>query len=430
MRPVFTSNIAATLTIAGAAIGLGNVWRFPYMMGTHGGGAFLLVYLTFTLLIAVPALMAEWSLGRSARGGTITAFAGSFGRWGRPLAYVLIAGIAISGSYYLVIVGNIAYAAYFSIAHGFSGSNSSGFDQGLVNGLLQYSFALLCLLGVLTVAWCGVREGIERVSKAIVPLFFLVMLYLIVHTLRLDGAIGLMIDYLRPDFGKINSVSLMAALGQAVFSVGLGGTVMLIYGSYLPKDTNLLRAASGAVAADTSAALLASLFIFPTLLIYGINPEAGPTLLFETLPSLFGEMSGGRVLGSFFLVALFLIAFLSGLAALEVIIGSVADDIQRWGLTRERCIILFGVIEVILIALPALKPETISLLDMIFGTGMLATGCALSVIALTWFSHRTSVIEQLGLSPTLSGILFVWLRYAVPLVFIVLLFNYALSLFL
>jgi len=428
LRPLFTSNLAATLTVAGAAIGLGNVWRFPYMMGSYGGGAFLLVYLLLTLLIAVPALMAEWSLGRAARGGTVTAFTYAFGRWGRPLGYLLVAGITISGSYYIVIVANIGYSAYFSIAHGFGGERNANFVSGLGNGPLQYAWAIATLGAILFVAWRGVREGIERVSRLIVPFFFLVMLYLVFHTLRLEGAVDLMLNYLKPDFSKLNGESFLAALGQAVFSVGLGGTVMLIYGSYLPENTRLLSAASGAVAADTGAALLASLFIFPTLLVYGVSPESGPTLLFETLPALFGEMPGGRVLGSFFLLALFLVAFLSGLAALEVIIGSISDDIDKLGLNRNQCVGIFGALELVIIALPALRPEVIGTLDMIFGTGMLALGCALSVIGLTWFLQRTTAVTQLRLGTTASGLMYWWLRFVVPLVFIVLLGNYLLSL--
>ena len=312
-RQQFSSGLTAILTMAGAAIGLGNIWRFPYMMGSYGGSAFLLVYLLFVVLLAIPAMSGEWALGRRARGGTITAFALAFGPVrGRWVGYLLVTGMTFSTSYYLIVIGNVAYTAWFSTTSGFGPETNAEFLQNLGNRSLQYGISLGVLAGILWVAFKGLNDGIERVSKWFVPFFFVVILYLIFITLRLDGAVEKMAVFLQPDFSRLTLTSIFAALGQAAFSVGLGGTIMVVYGSYLREDTPLLKGACVTAFADTGAALLAALFIFPTILVFGIAPQAGPTLLFETLPHLFSLMEGGRLIGSFFLVALLMVAFLSG----------------------------------------------------------------------------------------------------------------------
>lgn len=427
-RPQFSSRLTAILCIAGAAIGLGNVWRFPYMMSSYGGSAFLLIYLMFVILIAIPAVMSEWSLGRHTRGGSITAFSKTIGpKAGRAIGYTLVGGILISASYYIVVIGNIAFTTLFSLKHGFSADTLPLFQSQLSDGPYQSFYALLVLAAILLVCYSGVNKGIERVSTLFVPFFFLIILYLIYSTFQLEGASDKAIEYLKPDFSAIDFSTLFAALGQAVFSLGLGGTVMLVYGSYLPDDSPLLPSALSAALADTGAALLAALFIFPTMLVFAIDPESGPRLLFHTLPNLFGQMAGGRILGSAFLVALLLVAFLSGVAALEVIIASISDDKSALKLGRQRSILVFGVVEAIFVAAVAMNPDWIAILDLIFGTGMLAAGCAASVIALAWCCQRALVFKQLGLHNDRGRYLYFWLRWVIPCIFLLIFIGYLLN---
>ena len=413
-RAQFTSSVAAFLTMAGAAIGLGNIWRFPYMMGEYGGSAFFLIYLVFIVLIATPALAGEWALGRHTGGGTITALASALGaRFGRSLGYVFTLAMLFSASYYLVIIGNVGYMSWISISTGFGGPQRALFLEGLGNASLQYPISLLVLSLILVVTFKGLKQGIERVSKLFVPIFFVVILYLIYVTLRLDNAIVHMKTFVQPDFSQINSVSVFAALGQAVFSVGLGGTIMVVYGSYLQREIPLLRAAAATAFTDTSAALLASLFIFPTILVYGISPSAGPTLLFESMSQLFAQMDSGRLIGSFFLLALLLVAFLSGVAALEVVIASISDDSDKNKLGRGKTICIFGAVEAVLMLLPALKPQSIAILDLLFGSGMLALGSLSAIVGLSWFLGKGALITEFG-DGRLANILFIWLRWVVP----------------
>jgi NSS family neurotransmitter:Na+ symporter len=201
---------------------------------------------------------------------------------------------------------------------------------------------------------------------------------------------------------------------------------MLVYGSYLSPDAPVARTAFAAVFADTSAALMAALFIFPTILVFGLDPESGPRLLFETLPSLFGQMDAGRLLGSFFLLAFFLVAFLSGLAAFEVVVSSISDDASLHGLDRKKCIIIFGLIEFLLMAFPAFNPDIIATLDLIFGTGLQATGCAMAIIALTWFITRQKVIAQLALGK-FTPLVYAWLKWVIPVVFFIIILGFIFS---
>lgn len=413
------------LCIAGAAIGLGNVWRFPYMMSSYGGSAFLIIYLVFVILIAIPAVMAEWSLGRHTRGGSITAFSKTLGpRLGRVVGYTLVTGITVSASYYIVVIGNIAFTTYYSVSNGFTGQAFSQFQNDLNNTQLQAFSSLAVLAGILWVTYKGVNKGIERVSNIFVPFFFIIILYLIYSTFQLEGSTEKMIEYMQADFSQIGWNTMFAALGQAVFSVGLGGTVMLVYGSYMPDDIALLPSACTAAFADTGAALLAALFIFPTMLVFSIDPESGPRLLFETLPNLFSQMAGGRILGSAFLIALFLVAFLSGLAALEVIIASISDDDGALNISRTQCIIVFGLCESIFVTAVAFNPEWIEILDLIFGTGMLAAGCAAAVIAFAWFIPKAEGLAQLQLSPALGNALHISLRWVIPSAFFIIFIGY------
>lgn len=416
-RQQFTSSLMAVTAMVGAAVGLGNVWRFPYMMGSNGGSAFFLVYLLFIVLLAIPAMCGEWTLGRLARGGTISAFILGFGpRWGRLVGYTLTLGMLFIASYYLIVVANVGYTAWFSTFQGFGEHNTPVYLRGLSNNALQYGVSLLVLMSTLWITSKGLNKGIERLSNLVVPLFFGTLIYLIYTTLRLEGASEKMLIFLEPDFSRLSASSIFAALGQAAFSVGLGGMVMVVYGSYLQPGMPLLPGAWATAAADTGAALLASLFIFPTILVFGIAPEAGPTLLFQTLPQLFGQMDGGRLIGSCFLLALFPITVLTGVALLEVVIGSMSDDSVFNGLDRRRCIFIFGSAEVVLMLVPAFIPGAIGIMDLIFGSALLALGCALAMIALGWGLEKSELLAQFGNGITASPLIF-WLRWVVPVAF-------------
>ena len=413
MREVFSSRVATVLTMIGVAVGLGNVWRFPYMMGTHGGSAFLVVYLGFVLAFAIPAVTAEWSLGRQTRHGPLGAFEQAFGPAGKWVGLLLLTTVLIANSYYVVVVANVAFSAGFSLLLGFSDATLPTYQTGLANGGLQAGIGLLVIAVAVWVLYRGLVRGIERVSKLFVPLFGVVIVTLIVLALRLPGALQALGDFLHPDFSLLSGTSIFAAMGQAFFSLSLGGTFYLIYGSYLRDDANIPAMALATGLGDASAALLAALFIVPTTLVLGLDMQSGPSLIFETLPRMFAEIPAGRLIGTAFLSALWMMAFLSSLAAFQVIVGALTDSFR---FSRGAAALMVGAADAVLMLPSAFRPSIIGTLDLIFGSGMQLLGSGLTIVALFWgcgklvaaaqiFGERRSNVRACYLN---------WLRFAVP----------------
>jgi len=409
------------LTMIGLAVGLGNVWRFPYMMGSYGGSAFLLIYLAFTLLLAAPALSAEWALGRATRAGPPDVYRQVFGnRFGWLLGGLLLVTVLVADSYYLVVIGQILITAVWSMGPGFGDSRIAAFQATLGNGALQFGVAAGLLVLSLWIIDRGVRHGIEATSRWIVPGFVVVMVYLIGVALNLPGAGTALAGFLRPDFGALNAGDVFAALGQAFFSLGLGGTFHVVYGSYLGRGTPVVGNASLAALGDISAALLASLFIVPVALVFALDLAQGPSLIFDTLPRLFAQLPGGGWPGGLFLLALTAVALLSNIAALEVARAALA---RRWPGHRRRIIAGLLGIELLLIAPVAFDNNLIGILDLVFGSGMQLAGGLAAVVALGWGLGRTRAAAALfgESSPAWGGLYTQWLRWVVPLVLLAIL---------
>lgn len=421
----FQSRLTALLTMAGVAIGLGNVWRFPYMMGQNGGSAFLVLYLLMVLLFAVPALCAEWSLGRHARSGTIGAFNLAFGpRAGPILGGLLVFGILVADSYYMVVVGNILFSAGWSVGAGFGKDDLEAFSATLGRPGVQYASALVVLVAAAWIIHRGLRRGIEAVSRVFVPFFGAVMLYLVVQTLMIEDALPRLASFLAPDFTRIGPRELFAALGQACFSLGVGGTFMVIYGSYLKDDDPILPGALGTGALDAGAAVLAGLFIVPAVLAFGLDLAAGPRLIFNTLPELFAVMPLGRVSGSLFLLALTLMAFLSAIAGLVVCLGGL-EYLSGGRVSRTRLLLGLAGIEALLMLPSAVWPSLIGHLDLVFGSGMQIFGAMLAVAAVAW-AVRPSLLQHADttLPGPVHGWFMAWLRWVVPPAFAAILILY------
>lgn len=388
-RPQFSSRLVTVLTMAGVAIGLGNIWRFPYMMGANGGSAFLLTYLLFMLLLAVPAMLAEWQLGRVTRLGPIGAFKAAFGpRLGTLIGYAILINMVILVSYYLLIIGGVVLSTFWAALRGFADDQMAAYASTMQHSGLQYGIALGLLVASMLVLARGLHGGIETASRFIVPLFLLAAILLAVRALMLPDAFSALAEYLRPDFTALTPGVLFAALGQVCFSVGLGGAAFVIYGSYLRDDDSLVGEATATAGLDVGAALLASLFMVPAALAFGIDLTAGPTLIFETLPRLFAEFPGGRLFAVIFLGALSLVAFLSSLAALEAVVSGLAE--AHPNISRRHWLLIIGGIEMVAIVPSVLHPPLIGTLDMIFGSGVLITGSLLAVLGTGWMLRRAS----------------------------------------
>ncbi len=410
----------------GVAVGLGNVWRFPYMMGKYGGSAFLFIYLLFTVLFALPALIGEMGLGRATRKGILGAFEESLGpNLGKWVGFLLLFTVTIASSYYVVVIANVLFTAGFSVLFGFSIDSMQGFEGQLGNGYLQYAIVLGTLLICMLVLGRGLRRGIEWVSKLFVPVFLLIILYLIVNAFSLEGAKAQFLDFLRPDFAALTAKDIFAALGQAFYSLSLGGTFMVMYGSYIKSEETLPKLALWTGVGDVGAALLAGLFIVPTVLVFGLDMTAGPQLIFVTLPHLFMEMPGGAWIGFLFMTVLAMVAILSLIGALEAAIGTIVEiPWVRWN--RRQVLIGMGLLQAVLAFPSAMQPNLIGWLDLIFGSGMQVLGSALALIAFTWGIGRLRASKELLSihSFTQSSFFFQWIKWGVPLVLFIVLVGY------
>lgn len=425
-RQIFSSRISSILTLMGVSIGLGNVWRFPYMMGNYGGSAFLFVYVIFTVLFAIPALMAEMSLGQLSRKGTLHALRMGFGRnAGNLFGYILLVVITISGSYYAIIVANVFFTALFSIAVGFYPESIDTYRSLLSIGLFQYGLTLTIIAVSLFVIHKGLTSGIERISKIVMPLFFIALFYMIVHVVMLPGAVAKGIEFLQPDWSLLGSTEIFAAMGQAFFSVGLGGTFVVVYSGFFKKNENIPTVALFTGFGDVSASVLISLFLIPAILFFGFDMTAGPTLIFQTLPQLFDSMPGGRWVGSLFMAAIFIVAFLSLVAAYQVPYTCIYFEKPQ--INKTKLLVVLGILQAILALPSSLYPHIIGALDLIFGSGMQVIGSGLSILGLTWGISRLTTMVQMFQTEhhrTWQAATYLWIKWAIPIALLAVLAGY------
>ncbi len=423
-RERFTGRWGVVFALLGVAVGLGNVWRFPYMMGLYGGAAFLLIYLLVVALFGIPALAAELALGRATREGPLMAYSAARLRAGPSIGTVLFIGVGMAMSYYLVVVGWIV--AYLVISIAYSLGASEDFSAGTfswlqVNWHVQVACAIVVAAGSAEVVSRGVKRGIERASTFFVPVFACLMVLLAVRSVTLPGA-GEGIRYLfTPHWDELRESgalagTVLAATGQAFFSLGLGGTFFVIYGSYLKAEESLPRRALGTAVGDVAASMLAAFAVIPAVFATGLSPTSGPALLFEVLPEACLRMPGGALFAVMFFAGLGCVAFLSGVAAVEVLVGSLVD---RWGVPRRRA--AWGVcMGLVIVGLPATwSLDYLFISDQIWGSTMQPLGSVIAVVALTWGIGRRRAVAQLaaegGELPGWVSAWYYWLRYVVPL---------------
>jgi NSS family neurotransmitter:Na+ symporter len=423
-RPVFSSRWKTVFTMVGVAVGLGNAWRFPYMMGSYGGSAFLFWFLFFVFFLGIPAIAGEWALGRVTRKGPIGAFTQVLGRRGMPLGVMLFAVVGLADAYYLLVIGYIVYTASFALVKGFDDGHMVTYSEGMANGWLQYVITLVLLAITLWVLRRGLRKGIEQVSTFFIPSFALVVVVLIIYVLTMDGAIGHLGDFMKLDPDELKRPStIFAAMGQAVFSLSLGGTFYVIYGSYLREDEKLPLAAVFTGLGDAGAALLASLFIVPAVLVFGLEMNQGPTLIFDTLPRLAVVMPAGRVTAALFLIVLGLVAFLSNLGALQVVLDGL---MEAAGLSQGKALCWIGCVLTIAILPVALRPSLIGILDLVLGSGMQVFGSGAAILVLGFGLGRAKALKAIfGEEPPFYGkALVLWLRWVIPLMMLITLVLY------
>jgi neurotransmitter:Na+ symporter, NSS family len=342
-REQWGSKLGFVLAAAGSAVGLGNIWRFPYITGQNGGAAFVLLYLALVFVIGFSVMLAEIAIGRNAQLNAV----GSFrkikgGMWPLVGWMGVIAGFIIL-SYYGVIAGwTMAYilksftGLMGAAAEGTAGDVFGGF---ITNTAQAIAWQALFMVITIYIVYKGIGGGIEKYCKVLMPALFLILLVLIVRAVTLPGAGEGISFYLKPDFSKLTAGAMGSALGQAFFSLSLGMGCMITYGSYLGKKEMLPGAAIQVCFLDSLVAFLAGLVIFPAVFAFGLDAGAGPGLTFITLPNVFAQMPGGAVWSAMFFLLLFVAALTSAISLLEVVAAYFIDE-MKW--TRSKAAWVMG----------------------------------------------------------------------------------------
>ncbi|MFC5589346.1 sodium-dependent transporter [Sporosarcina soli] len=325
------SKVGFVLAAAGSAIGLGAIWKFPYVAGTGGGGAFLLIFLLFTLLLGVPLLIGEFILGRKSQSDAITTYKlfapqtnwHLTGRIGVVISFLVL-------SFYSVVGGWIILYLFKAVTGGISGLSEEQFGP-LFGGIIADPIStligqLLFMLMTIIVVAQGIQKGIEVASKIMMPVLFILFVLIVIRSLTLDGAMEGVRFLLVPDFTQLTSESILFALGQAFFTLTLGASVMVTYASYLPKTQNLPGSAFSIITMNIIIVLLAGLAIFPGVFSFGFEPDAGPTLIFTVLPAVFNQLPFGILFFIAFLILFLFAALTSAFSMIEIIVATMTKN--------------------------------------------------------------------------------------------------------
>lgn len=452
LREQFGTRLGFILVSAGCAIGLGNVWRFPYITGQYGGAAFVVMYIVFLIAFSLPVLVMEFSMGRGSRKSMARAFdvlepAGSkwhFAKW------ISLVGCYLLMMFYTVVAGWMIAYVFKSAAGAFVDAGTSRvadvFSSMLADPVeVVFWMAVAIVFGLLCTR-AGLQKGVERVTKVMMVCLFAVMLVLAVRSVTLDGAEEGLAFYLIPDFGKVFAgdtlaqqvgsfgTAAYAAMSQSFFTLSLGIGSMMIFGSYIGKDRSLTGETWHIGVLDTMVALVAGLIIFPACFAFGVEPGSGPSLVFITLPGVFNQMPGGQLWCTLFFVFMSFAALSSIIGVFENIIAFTMD---QWGLTRRWAVAINGVM-LVLLSLPCALGYNLwsgftvpgigdiqSLEDFILSNNMLPIGALVILLFCTtkrgwgWDSFLAEADSGTGLK--FPAQLRIYVKYVVPALIVVVL---------
>jgi neurotransmitter:Na+ symporter, NSS family len=436
-RDGFSSKFGVIAAAAGSAVGLGNVWRFPYLMGENGGAAFLILYLAIVFGIGLSVMLSEFIIGRAAQKNTY----GSFKELspGKPwflVGYMGIIAAFVILSFYTTIAGWTLHYIYLSISDYFTGKTPDELQSSFVifteSNVMPVIWQITFILLTAWIVYFGIQKGIEKYSKILMPALFIILIILAVKSLTLNNAIQGVNFMFNPDFSKINSTVFLNALGQAFFSLSVGMGALITYGSYINKKNNLTATSITVSITDTAVAILAGIVIFPAVFSFGLSPEEGPGLAFVVLPNIFQQMTGGVFFSLLFFILLAIAALTSTISLLEVIVAYFIEEIK---LSRIRAIILSSITITIIGAICTLSFGLLrnyqivgrtffEIMDFFASNILLPFGGLLIVIYVGWFMNKRIVKSEITNNGELRGRFFflflIIIRYIAPIaVFIV-----------
>lgn len=433
-REQFGSRIAFVLASMGGAIGLGNVWKFPYMVGKYGGAAFIVVYLIALLFIGAPILMTEFAIGRKTGNSYTSAL--KILRPGTKWHYVGIIGVialVLTLGFYGGIAGWTVAYLFKSIAGTFTGMSADqvgGVFGTFITDPVQVILWLAVMIGITTfVVMKGVNGGIEKVCNILLPVLFIMIVALAIRSVMLPGSGAGVEFYLKPDFSLITGEVVVAAVSQAFFTLGVGCGNLVVYGSYLDKSKTIGSSTLMVAIGDTMAAVLFGFIIFPACAAYGIEGSMGPPLVFITLPAIFAQMKGGTIFATVFFLLLFFACLTSTICIMEAIVGYAVDE---WKIERKKATIGVAVVEFVVGALMMLSFGVLSGIsifgrsifdftnDVLVSAILLPLGGLLMVLLVGWVLKPKAILDEINIG---DGIKFnkyytVTIKYIAPIAII------------
>src|SRR6056297_968905 len=415
-RDSFGSKFGAIAAAAGSAIGLGNIWRFPYVVGENGGGAFLFIYLAFIFAIGIPVMLSEFTIGRKAQRNPFGAFRKLAP--GKPWYLVGLMGVVAAFmilAFYTAVAGWTLEYIYQSIINGFAGKNPGQIDlmfetfRGGSFRPIIWFVVFMFFTGYIVVA--GVKNGIEKYAKILMPVLLVLIIVMCIRSVTLPGA-GEGLEFLfKPDFSKITANTILEALGQAFFSLSIGMGTLITYGSYISKKEDLGGTAVSVSLADTFIAILAGVAIFPAVFAFNIEPTAGEGLVYKTLPNIFQQMPGGYYFSLLFFILLGVAALTSTISVLEVIVAYFAEELN---MTRKRATILASLSVSVLGLMAVMSWGTLAdfeifgmhvfgILDFTSANILLPLGGLFIVLFVGWYLGASRTKEELSNQGTLKA---------------------------
>lgn len=444
----WTSRRAFLLATIGAAVGLGNLWRFPFIAGQNGGAGFVLLYLGFVFLLGLPIMIGEMILGRRGQQSAVGTMSrlveqGDYAPFWKSIGWLSVGLPFLGLTYYSVVAAWALDYLGLAVTGAFSGMTGEEAQQNFAfqigQPIRQLVLHGLFILSVVVVVSRGLHSGIERISKIAMPALFFILVGLVVYNLIAADFSAAVRFLFTPDFSRIGTEAVLMALGQALFSLAIGVGVMITYSAYIPKKTSLLTSAGVICCGDTSVALLAGLAIFPIVFQYGLSPGEGPGLIFVTLPIAFGQMPGGLIIGSMFFLLLFIAAYTTGIAMVEPIVSwleehrgahrptmTVACGLLAWigGIVSVLSFSLLSDVHP-LDVIPLMAGKTFfDIIDFIVANIMLPINALLIALFVGWVLDRSAIGDELGID---SGPWFMYwrfaLRFLVPLALVAIMLD-------
>jgi NSS family neurotransmitter:Na+ symporter len=436
-RAEFTNFIGFVLVSAGSAVGLGSIWRFPYLAGASGGGAFVFVFTIIIFTVGVSMLMVEFIIGRYGKANAVSSYKKIHQKF-KYLGFLNIFTSFIILAYYSVIGGFTIYYFLLSITGKLTNKDlnfSVVFNNFIANPILTVLCTFLFLFFTIYIVLQGINKGIERYSVIMMPALFIIIIILMMRSITLDNAIKGIIWYIKPDFSKLNSSVLMAALGQVFFSLSIGLSTMLTYSSYLSKKEYLPKASFIIALLQLVVSIIAGFIIFPAVFSFGLNPGEGPGLIFITLPQVFVNMPAGIIFSTLFFLLLIFASITSSISMMEV---AITYFIETYKIRRLRISIIYGII-VFILSIPAtlsfnifknikiFSLDLFSIYDYFCANLSLPFGGLMCTILVGWIADKKIIKDLYSIDNTHKSLFFpLWyfiVRFIVPFIILLIWFN-------